>query len=42
MIVRVIAVLSLIREPAIGPNLRGTQNLLTSPQDDSQGLVVEH
>jgi len=42
MIVRVVAVLPFIGEPAIRPNLRGPQNLLTSAQDDSQGLIVEN
>ena len=42
MIVRVVAVLSFIGEPAIRPNLRGPQNLLTGPQDDPEGLVVEN
>ena len=42
MIVRVIAVLPFVGEPAIRPNLRGAENLRTSPQDNPQGLVIEN
>src|SRR6266487_866327 len=42
MPVGVIAVLSLISEPAIGPDLRGAQGQLAGPQDDAEGFVVEY
>ena len=42
MIVRVVAVLAFVGEPAVRPNLGRPQNLLTRPQDDAEGLVVEN
>jgi hypothetical protein len=40
--VGMIAVFPFIEEPAIGPNLGGSQDLLPSPQDDAHRLVVEY
>ena len=41
MAVGVIAVFSLVRKPAIRPNLRGPEQLLAGPQDDAHRFVVE-
>src|SRR3989442_7435679 len=42
MAVCVIAILPFIEEPAVGPNLGGSQHLLAGPQDDAHRLVVEY
>lgn len=39
---RVVAILPLIGEPAIRPNLGWPQNLPAGPQDNAHRLVVEH
>ena len=39
---RMIAVLSLIEEPAVRPNLGGSQDLLSGPQDDAHRLIGEY
>jgi hypothetical protein len=38
----VIAVFSLVGEPAIRPNLCRPENLATSPENDPQRLVIEY
>jgi len=42
MPVRVVAVFPLVREPAIGPDLGGAQNLLARAQNDAHRFVVEY
>src|SRR5437867_10174960 len=42
MPVGVIAVLALVGEPAIGPDLRRAQGQLAGPEDDAEGFVVEY
>ena len=42
MSMRVIAVLTLVGEPAIRPDLGGLQNLLTGPEDNPHRFIVEH
>jgi hypothetical protein len=41
MAMRMIAILSLIREPAVRPDLGGSQNLRTRAEDDAHGFVIE-
>ena len=38
----VIAVFSLIQEPAVGPDFGGSQDLLSGPQDDPHRFAVEY
>ena len=42
MSMRVIAVFTLVGEPAIRPNLGGFKNLLTGPQDNAHRFIVEY
>ena len=42
MAMRVIAIFSFIQEPAIRPNLGGSQDLLAGAQDDAHRFVIEY